>query len=78
MVLCDKRRFTLTEDCYLLLYVLDLVLGLFQVDDLDGDDALRPVVDPLEDLTERALADAVKLGKQLLRICLHVLQEDIK
>jgi len=45
----------------LLLDVLNLILGLFQVDDLDGHHLLRPVVQALVDLAERALADPLLL-----------------
>ena len=51
-VLCDVRTVALTENCDLLLDVLDLVLGLLQVDGLDGDDALTSVIDTFEHLQE--------------------------
>lgn len=58
----------------LLLNVLDLVLGLLQVNDLDGHHILCAVVDALEDLAEGALADALQLGEELLGISPAVLQ----
>lgn len=51
-VLGDVGAVTLTEDCDLLLNVLDLILGLLQVDDLDGNNALCTIVDTFEHLSE--------------------------
>jgi hypothetical protein len=67
-VLGDERRIALTEDLDLLLDILDLIFGLFQVDDLDGDHLLGPVVDPFVDFAERALPDTLLLSEHKLRI----------
>lgn len=64
----NEGRVALREHHDLLLYVLDLVLGLLEVDDLDGDHVLRPVVDPLVDLAERAFADSLLLRKHQLGV----------
>ena len=74
----------LPEHGYLRLNVLDFVISLLEVDDLDGDDILGLVVKsddhvnsssarikahvPFEDLAERAFANSVELGEQLLRV----------
>lgn len=68
VVLGDVGRVALRENHDLLLNVLDLVLGLLQVDDLDGDHLLAAIVDALEHLAERAFAYSLLLGEDLLRI----------
>lgn len=60
------RAVALAEHGDLLLDVLDLVLGLLEVDGLDGHHVLGAVVDALEHLPEGALPDALQLGEQLL------------
>lgn len=67
-VFCDKWWITLTENLNLLLDVLNFILGLFQVDDLDGHHLLRPVVQALVDLAERALADTLLLREHQLGV----------
>ena len=64
----DKWRITLTENLNLLLDVLDLILGLFQIDDLDGHDLLCSVVQALVDLAEGALADPLLLREHQLGV----------
>lgn len=68
----DEGTVALRQHHDLLLDVLDLIFRLLQVDDLDGHDLLRPVVDPLEHLAERALADALLLREDQLRV--HLLR----
>lgn len=51
-VLGDERAVALGQHHYLLLDVFDLILRLLQVDDFDGHDLLRPLVDPFEHLPE--------------------------
>lgn len=52
IVLGDVWTVALAEHCDLLLDVFDLVLGLLQVDGLDGHHILGAVVDALEHLSE--------------------------
>lgn len=52
VVLGDKGAVTLAEDSDLLLDVLNLVLGLLQVDDLDGHHLFSAVIDAFVDFTE--------------------------
>lgn len=60
VVLGDVWTVALTEDSDLLLDILDLVLGLLQVNGLDGHNRLRAIIDafkhlPNEEIGERAL-----------------------
>lgn len=50
VVLGDVQTVALTEDRDLLLDVLDLVLGLLQVNGLYGDDALCAIIDSFKHL----------------------------
>lgn len=75
VVFGDEGAVTLAQHRDLLLDVLDLVLRLLQVDDLDGHHLLRAIIDAFEDLAERALADALQLGEQLLGVGFGVLHE---
>lgn len=52
VVLGDIRTVALTENCDLLLDVLDLILSLLQVDGLDGNNALRTIIDTFKHLPE--------------------------
>ena len=63
VIASDVRAVALRQHHDLLLDVFDLILGFFQVDDFDGHDLLRPVVDALKHLAERALADPLLLGE---------------
>ena len=74
VVLGDKGRVALREHHDLLLNVLDLILGLLEVDDLDGDHVLGPVVDALVDLAERAFADPLLFREHELGV--DALQEE--
>lgn len=75
VVFGDEGAVALAQHRDLLLDVLDLVLRLLQVDDLDGHHLLRAIIDAFEDLAERALADALQLGEQLLGVGFGVLHE---
>jgi len=68
VVLGDVDALTLGEDLDLLLNVLDFVFGLFQVDDLDSDNAVIVQVDSLENLAEGAAPDLLLLGEAFLRV----------
>lgn len=59
-VLGDVWTVALTENCDLLLDVLDLILSLLQVDGLDGDNALRTIVDTFKHLPEEEMEDKMK------------------
>jgi len=74
VVACDEGTVALGEDHNFLLDVFDLIFGFLQVNDFDGDDLLRPVVDAFEHLAERALADPLLLCKYQLRI--HLLLKE--
>lgn len=52
VVLGDVWTVTLAENSDLLLDVLDLILGLLQVDGLDGDNALCAIIDAFKHLPE--------------------------
>lgn len=52
VVLGDVRTVALTENCDLLLDVLDLILSLLQVDGLNGNDALRTIIDTFKHLPQ--------------------------
>lgn len=75
VVLGDVRTVALTEDRDLLLDVLDLVLGLLQVDGLDGDNALCAIIDSFkhlwgggnreEELLKQAEVQLLVSGKEL-------------
>lgn len=73
VVLGDEGAVALAQDRDLLLNVFDLVLRLLQVNDLYRHHLLGAIVDALEHLAERALANALQLGEQLLGIGLGVL-----
>ena len=51
-----------------MLDILDLILGLLEVDDLDGDDLLGPIVEAFVDLSEGSLPDSLLLREDQLRI----------
>ena len=51
-----------------MLDILDLILGLLEVDDLDGDDLLGPIVEAFVDLSEGSLPDPLLLREDQLRI----------
>ena len=61
----DVRRVALRHDGDLLLDVVDLVLGLLEVNDLDRDDALRCVLDPPVHNPEGAGSYLLQYGKSL-------------
>tara|TARA_B110001452_G_scaffold260984_1_gene259160 strand:- start:170 stop:517 length:348 start_codon:yes stop_codon:yes gene_type:complete len=67
----DVRRVALRHHRDLLLDVVDLVLGLLQIDNLDGDDLARREIDAAVDLAERAAPDALQLAEALLRRDIH-------
>lgn len=73
VILGDKGAVALAQHRDLLLDVFDLVLRLLQVDGLDGHHFLGAIVDAFEHLAERALANALQLGEQLLRVGFGVL-----
>ena len=50
-----------------MLDILDLILGLLEVDDLDGDDLLGPIVEAFVDLSEGSLPDSLLLREDQLR-----------
>lgn len=75
VVFGNKGAVTLAQHRDLLLDVFYLILRLLQVDDLDGHHLLRAIIDAFEDLAERALADALQLGEQLLRVSFGILVE---
>lgn len=68
VVLGNKGAVALAQHGDLLLDVFDLVLRLLQVYYLDGNHLLCAIIDALEHLAERALADPLQLGEQLLRV----------
>lgn len=70
-VLGDVGAITLTEDCDLLLNVLNLILGLLQVDDLDSNDALCTIVDTFEHLSEEEEETWVGGKEKTLGACLN-------
>lgn len=72
-IFCDIERITLTKNHDFLLNVLDFILGLFEVDDLDGHNMLGTIVDPLVHFAEGALADSLLLSEYQLGI--HSLQK---
>ena len=51
-----------------MLDILDLILGLLEVDDLDGNDLLGPIVEAFVDLSEGSLPDSLLLREDQLRI----------
>ena len=65
-VLGDIGRVALREHHDLLLNVLNLIFGLLQIDYLDGYHLLAAIVDALEHLAERTLADSLLLREDLL------------
>lgn len=73
VILGDVRTVALRQHHDLLLYVLDLILRLLEIDDLDGDDLLSPVVDAFEDLAEATLPDSFLFRKYQLGV--HLLQQ---
>lgn len=64
----DEGAVALGQHHDLLLDVLDLILGLLQVDDFDGNDLRRTFVDALEHLAERPFADPFLFREYQLRI----------
>ena len=68
----DVGTVALRQHHDLLLDVLNLVLGLLEVDDLDSDHLLRSVVDAFEYLAEAALPDPLLFGEYQLGV--HLLQ----
>lgn len=70
----DVGAVTLGQDHNLLLDVLDLILGFFEVNDLDGDDLLGSIVDAFEDLAEAAFADSLLFREYQLGV--HLLQRN--
>lgn len=70
-VLGDVGAVTLTEDCDLLLNVLDLILSLLQVDDLDGNNALCTIVDTFEHLSEEEEETWVGGEEETIGACLN-------
>lgn len=52
VVLGDEWTVALTENSDLLLDILDLILGLLQVDGLDGDNVLCAIIDAFKHLPE--------------------------
>lgn len=77
-VLGHKGAVTLAEDSDLLLDVFNLILGLLQVNDLDGHHFLGAVVDAFVDLAEGALANAFQLSEVLLWIQTRVLEKHLQ
>lgn len=71
-VLGDVGAITLTEDCDLLLNVLNLILGLLQVDDLDGNDALCTIVNTFEHLLEEEEETWMGGKEETIGACLNV------
>jgi hypothetical protein len=57
VITSDVRAVALRQHHDLLLDVFDFIFSFFQVDDFDGHDLLRPVIDAFKDFTKRALAD---------------------
>lgn len=65
----DVGAVELTQDGDLLLNIVDLILGIFQIDDLDGYGLSRPLVEAFVNFTERALSDTVLLDIVVFGIC---------
>lgn len=57
IVLGDVGTVTLAQHCDLLLDVLYLVLGFFQINDFYGHHFLSPIVNAFEHFTKRALSN---------------------
>lgn len=57
IVLGDVRTVTLAQHCDLLLDVLYLILGFFQINDFYGHHFLSPIVNAFEHLAKRALSN---------------------
>lgn len=55
VILGDVWAVALGQHHDLLLYILDLILRLLEIDDLDGDNLLGPIVDAFEHLSETTL-----------------------
>lgn len=62
VVLGDVRTVALTENCDLLLDVLDLILSLLQVDGLNGNDALRTIIDTFKHLPQEEEEEEEKIS----------------
>lgn len=69
----DVWAVALRQHHNLLLYVLNLIFRLFEIDDLNGHDLLSPVVDAFEDFAEATLSDSLLFCKYQLGI--HLLQQ---
>lgn len=74
IILGDVGTVTLAQHCDLLLNVLYLVLGFFQINDFYGNHFLSPIVNAFEHLAKRALSNFFQLGKKLFRVCFQVLR----
>ena len=72
-ILGDKRAVALRQHHDLLLNVFDLILGLFQVNDFDGNDLLSPFVDSLKHLAKGSFPDPLLLREDELRVDLGLL-----
>lgn len=74
IILGDVGTVTLAQHCDLLLNVLYLVLGFFQINDFYGNHFLSPIVNAFEHLAKRALPNFLQLGKKLFWVCFQVLR----
>lgn len=64
----DIRAVALRQHHDLLLDIFDLIFGLLEINDLDGDNLLRPIVDAFEHLAEAAFSDPLLFGKYQLGV----------
>lgn len=74
VVFGDVRAVTLAEHCDLLLDVFNLILCLFQVNNLNGHHLFCAVVYSLIDLSKRAFTNSLQFGEVFLRIQTRILK----
>lgn len=74
VVFGDIRAVTLAEHCDLLLDVFNLILCLFQVNNLNGHHLFCAVVYALVDLSKRAFTNSLQFGEVFLRIQTRILK----
>lgn len=78
VVFGDIRAVTLAENCDLLLDVFNLILCLFQVNNLNGHHLFCVVVYSLVDLSKWAFTNSLQFGEVFLRIQTRILKGENK
>lgn len=76
VILGDVWAVALRQHHDLLLYIFDLILRFLEIDDLDGDNLLGPIVDAFEHLSETTLPNSFLFREYQLGV--HLLRTDNK